>query len=587
MFRMKPLSYAFRAALLGSALVAPTSLWADQAVPSCSDLATNPNWGLAGNPSITGLTAVVIPVGPGVTTAYCQVNFTDVTLVGPDWGYLPGQTSKIRIRVGLPLSAADGGTGGAQGAWNGNVESLGNGGFAGSVVGVTTATNLGYVGTGTDTGHNAAITNAIPNPTPPPTTVQEPPSEASAAFGLNVDGTINYGRIMDFTWRGEHHANLWGRAIAKTYYGQKHNRNYFVGCSDGGREAHEMAERFGQDFDGIVALSPAVGWHLQQFSGGWGNYVAHQELGTDGVKTAKFVDVNARALAACDAIDGITDGLIEDTRKCHYDANAAVCGQSGASADPTKCLTTAEAAVVNKIWDGPRDASGNKVWYGWERGQGGVLGITSDTTGFPNLFGEALNRYWVHKDPTMNWRTISETQFLVEQQNLSKQFSQYMAADDPNLHTFKGSGGKILVAFGNQDQVIPPRGLYNYVQRVFAKMGGVSETQDFYRYYVFPGATHCGGSGMSTGLLFDALVKWVENGVAPDYLVAQVNPTRTRKVCMYPNTQLYNGSGSTDDEANFHCQVNAQDDPALLQADIVTGHGEGPLKGNHDIGNLP
>ncbi|MET0345367.1 MAG: tannase/feruloyl esterase family alpha/beta hydrolase [Casimicrobiaceae bacterium] len=577
---------ALRIALLSAAIVAPTTAWTGPATPICSDLATNPAWGLAGNPSITGLTAVLTPPA-GNNVAYCQVNFTDVTLVGPEFGYLPGQTSKFRIRVGLPLNADDGGTGGMQGAWNGKIQTLGNGGFAGTVTGVTSATNTGYVGTGTDTGHNSSVTNPIPNPNPPPATVEAPPSEGGAAFGLNPDGTTNYGRIMDYGWRGQHHANLWGQRIAKTYYGKKHVKNYYIGCSDGGREGHEMAQRFGQHFDGIVAVSPAVHWDRWAFSGGWGNYVARQELGQNGLDALKFQDVNQRALAACDGIDGIVDGMIQETRKCTYDARQAVCGQPGASADLARCLTTAEAAVVNKIWDGPRNPDGTKMWVGWERGTQGVFGITPATTGAPTLFGEQINRYWVHKDPTFNWRSISEAQFLVEQRNLTKQFSQYIGSDSPDLKTFKGSGGKLIASYGNLDQIIPPNGHYNYMQRLFAKMGGVSKTQDFYRYYVFPNATHCGGAGMTNDVLFNALVNWVENGVAPDYVVAQVNPTRTRKVCMYPNTPVYIGSGSTDDQANFYCQTNAQDDPALLAQEAGLLQGEGPLKGNHDIGNLP
>ncbi len=510
-------SCVFSAAVLSVAIAVPTTAWTAPATPTCSDLATNPTWGLAGNPSIIGLTAVVTPAS-GTNLAYCQVNFTDVTLVGPEFGYLPGQTSKFRIRVGLPLNANDGGTGGVQGAWNGKIQTLGNGGFAGGVTGVTNATNSGYVGTGTDTGHNSSITNPIPNPNPPPATVEAPPSESGAAFGLNPDGTINYGRIMDYGWRGQHHANLWGQRIARIYYGQKHTRNYYIGCSDGGREGHEMAQRFGQEFDGIVAMSPAIHWDRWGFSGGWGNYVAREELGQNGLDTVKFQDVNQRALAACDGLDGIVDGMIQETRRCTYDANDAVCGQLGASADPTRCLTPAEAAVVNKIWDGPRNPDGSKMWVGWERGTQGVFGITPATTGAPTLFGEQINRYWVHKDPTFNWRSISEEQFPGEQLDLTTQFSQYIGSDSPDLHTFKGSGGKMIVSYGNLDQIIPPDGHYNYMQRLFAEMGGVSNTQDFYRYYVFPNATHCGGAGMTTNVLFNALVNWVENGVTPDYL---------------------------------------------------------------------
>jgi feruloyl esterase len=585
---MKKLSMRIRllgAALLFTALSVPTAAWTAPTTPTCSDLATDPAWGLAGNPSITGLTAEITPPS-GQNLTYCQVNFTDVTLVGPEFGYLPGQTSKFRIRVGLPLNANDGGTGGVQGAWNGNILTLGNGGFAGSVTGVTSATNDGYVGTGTDTGHNSSITNAIPNPNPPPATVQAPPSEAGATFGLNLDGTINYGRIMDYGWRGQHHANMWGRRIAKIYYSQTHRRNYYTGCSDGGREGHEMAQRFGQDFDGIVALSPAIHWDRWGFSGGWGNYVANQELGQNGLDTPKFQDVNQRALAACDGIDGIVDGMIQETRRCYYDANDAVCGEPGANTDPARCLTPAEAAVVNKIWDGPRNPDGTKMWVGWERGTQGVFGITPATTGAPTLFGEQINRYWVHRDPIFNWRTIDEEQFLVEQRTLTEQFSQYIGSDSPNLNKFKASGGKMLVAYGNLDQIIPPNGHYNYMQRLFKTMGGVSKTQDFYRYYVFPNAGHCGGAGMSTNLLFNALLNWVENGVAPDYLIAQVNSTRTRKVCMYPNTAVYIG-GSTDEQENFYCQTNAYDDLDLLAQEAGLLQGEGPLKDNNDIGNLP
>jgi pimeloyl-ACP methyl ester carboxylesterase len=573
--RLSPL----RLALLSAGVLLPVAGWSGPATPTCADLAINPVWGLAGNPAVSGLTAVVTPAA-GQNAAYCQVNFTDHTLVGPEFGYLPGQTSKFRIRVGLPLNADDGGVGSVQGAWNGKIQTLGNGGFAGSVTGVTSATNTGYVGTGTDTGHNSSVTNPVPNPNAPPATVQVPPSESGAAFGLNPDGTVNYGRISDYGWRGQHHANLWGQRLAKTYYGRKHERNYYIGCSDGGREGHEMAQRYGQHFDGIVAVSPAIYWDRWGFSAGWGNYVARQELGQDGIATLKFQDVNQRARAACDPLDGITDGMVQDTRACKYDAHQAVCGAPGASADPARCLSPAEAGVVNKIWDGPRNPDGSKMWVGWERG-------STPGTGSPTGFGEQINRYWIHRDPFFDWRTITPEQFLVEQRNLTKQFSQYIGSDSTNLNAFKGSGGKLIATYGNADAVIPPNGHFKYMQDLFAKMGGVGKTQEFYRYYVFPNAGHCSGAGMTNNLLFDALVNWVEKGVAPDHLVAQVNSTRTRKVCMYPDTPVYKGTGSTDDHANFYCQKNAQDNPAYLAEEAGLLDGEGPQKSNNDIGNLP
>jgi feruloyl esterase len=578
-------------AVLLAAGVAATPALADRLpptplTPTCADLASNPRWGLAGNPAVTGITAVVTPAS-GMNVAHCQVDFTDVSLEGRRYGYPEGQTSKMRIRVGLPLNANDGGAGGVQGAWNGKIQSRGNGGFAGNVSSVMPAVNLGYVGTGTDTGHNNTVTNPIPNPNAPPATVEAPPSENGAVFALNPDSTLNYGRIMDYAWRGQHHANLWGRHVAKMYYGRPHERNYFVGCSDGGREGHEMAQRFGDEFDGIVSISPAIHWDRWGFSAGWGNYVANEVLGERGLATAKFQDVNRRAVQACDGLDGIVDGMIQDTRRCKYDANDAVCGQPGAAADVAVCLTPQEASVVNKIWDGPRTASGHKLWVGWERGTENVIGITPAATAAPNLFGEQINRYWVKRDPTFNWRTISQAEFEGEQRTITALFSQFIGSDSPDLRKFRRNGGKLIASYGNFDQVIPPNGHFNYMQRLFREMGGVARTQQFYRYYVFPNAAHCSGAGMTEALLFNALTNWVENGIAPDHLVAQVNPTRTRKVCMYPNTPRYTGSGSTDDEASFVCQVNAQDDVELLKEEGMLLRGTGPLPRNYDIRKVP
>jgi hypothetical protein len=168
-------SCGVRLTLLLTVLGAPATALSGPATPTCAELATDPAWGLAGNPGLTGLTAAIVPpTGPNL--AYCRVDFTDVTLAGREFGYRPGQTSKFRIRVGLPLNANDGGAGGVQGAWNGSIQTLGNGGFAGSVSGVTSATNTGYVGTGTDTGHNASITNPVRTRTRP-----RPPSSIRRA----------------------------------------------------------------------------------------------------------------------------------------------------------------------------------------------------------------------------------------------------------------------------------------------------------------------------------------------------------------------------------------------------------------------
>jgi Tannase and feruloyl esterase len=210
------------------------------ALPTCDQLATDPTYGLAGNPQISGLTTAI---QPGSTippiTPYCRVDFTFSGESGPAAGYLPGQSQQLKIRVGLPLSAADGGAGRVQGAWNGKNRDLGGGGYAGAVGGVTSSTNLGYVGTSTDTGHSAAL---------------------GGSFALNPDGTLNWGLIEDFTADGIHEQHLWGVKLAETYYGMEPVRKYWMGCSTGGRQGHYQAQNYPEDFDGILAGANAFNW---------------------------------------------------------------------------------------------------------------------------------------------------------------------------------------------------------------------------------------------------------------------------------------------------------------------------------------
>src|SRR5262245_20028263 len=210
-------------------------------LPNCTQLGTDPAYGLAGNPEISSLTAAIIPVGAGVTVPYCRLDFTFSGESGPSAGYRPGEKEEIRIRVGLPVSAADGGSGGLQGAWNGKTRDLGGGGFAGSVGAVTSSTNRGYVGTSTDTGHDANV-------------------QPGGSFGINPDNTLNWGQIRDFARDGIRQQYLWGVTLSKTYYGSDPVRKYWMGCSTGGRQGHYQAQNFPNAYDGILAGAAAFNW---------------------------------------------------------------------------------------------------------------------------------------------------------------------------------------------------------------------------------------------------------------------------------------------------------------------------------------
>jgi hypothetical protein len=509
------------------------------ALPTCAELQTDPAYGLAANPQVSGLTAVLVGMS-GTTTPYCRVDFTFSGESGPEAGYLLGQSQQIRIRVGLPPNSADMTDPLAAGAvpWNGNNRDLGGGGYAGGVGGVTTSTNLGYVGTSTDTGHNSSVT-------------------PGGSFALNPDGTLNWGLIEDFARDGIHQQHVWGVKLANAYYGMEPTRKYWTGCSTGGRQGHSQAQNFPGDYDGILAGANAFNWDRFITAELWPAVVMNQEVGAP-IASVKLTAVTNAALAACDAEDAIPgDGIIQDPRACTYSATAFVCTANGGPSSDPSCLTPPEASAVNKIWDGPRDANGNREWYGLERGA--ALFFLAGTT--PFSIASDHFKYWIHQNPTFDWHTVTESSFTNDMLTSIAEFNDVIGTDD-DLKDFRKAGGKMITYHGLSDPLIPPRGTYHYYNSVL--QGNYKETQKFYRFFPYPGNGHCGGGAaplINGEALFSALVNWVENGVAPDYVVAaQASPARTRKICMYPNAPVYTGSGSTDDQASFQCEERKKDD---------------------------
>ena len=527
------------------------------ALPTCADLATNPAYGLAGNPQVSGVTAALQPAA-GTTTPYCRVDFTFSGESGPPAGYLPGQSQQLKIRVGLPPNSVDISSPTAAGAvaWNGKNRDLGGGGYAGAVGGVTSSTNLGYVGTSTDTGHSAAL---------------------GGSFALNPDGTLNYGLIEDFASDGIHEQHVWGVKLAKTYYGAEPTRKYWMGCSTGGRQGHYQAQNFPGDFDGILAGANAYNWERFITAELWPAVVMNEEVGAP-IASAKLNAVTTAAIAACDAHDTIPgDGFIQDPRACTYSATSFVCAANGGPSSDPNCLTPAEARAVNKIWDGPRDANGDRAWYGLERGAS-LLGLAGTN---PFSIANDHFKYWIHQNPTFDWHTVTEASFFTDMLTSIAKFNDVIGTDD-DLKAFRKAGGKMITYHGLSDQLIPPRGTYHYYNSVL--QGNYKETQKFYRYFPYPGNAHCGGGtgpAINGEALFSTLVNWVEHGIEPDYVVAsQASPARTRKICMYPNAPVYNGSGSTDDQASFHCEEQKKDD--LIDTLTIGKEFETSTKANTD-----
>jgi hypothetical protein len=542
--------FGLAVALMCSSAFLPSSA-AAAPLPSCSGLAAQL---LAGE----GVSAATSAIQPATSThlSYCLVNITVSELAGPQDGYLLGQKQMIKIGIGLPLSPADGGAGGSVGAWNERIEDLGGGGYAGSVGAVTGATDARYVGSSTDTGH---------------------PASAGGTFALNPDNTLNLGLIRDFAFNGIHQQAVWTKKITKMYYGKGSKFTYWNGCSTGGRQGHQQAQKYPRDFDGILAGAPAFNWDRFIPSEQWGEIAMNQEVGAP-ISVAKLNAVKNASIAACDALDGITDGVIQNPRACHYKASAFAC-----TGDPANCLTSAEASAVNKIWDGPPGSkAGERLWFGLERGTT-FLGLDGPS---PFSISTQWFQYWVDQNPAFDWHTITEANFAQQFKQSELKFHDVIGTDNPDLSEFREHGGKMIMYHGLADLLIMPRGSYNYYNRATKHAGGLSEVQKFYRFFPYPGNSHCGGNPdqpnaplINTTDLFNELVNWVEHGTAPDSIIAYNNATPalatvSRPICKYPDKLVYNGTGSTNVASSFACKHESHDElmeeeKTLPDADLV------------------
>ncbi len=550
MHRASPRIPFLSVTLVALAALAPvTSAVAAGRPVSCTELATDPRHGLLVNRAIKSVTSSIIPAsGPNV--AYCQVNLT--------YGKSPEQN--INIRVGLPLNSVDGGTGGVEGAWNGRTQGIGGGGCAGSL-NVNGPVNAGYVGSGTDTGHAGG--NCEP--------------------GVNPDGTYNMQFIQDFIRNAIKQQVLFAKSIALEYYGQRPAYNYWNGCSTGGRQGYLLAQELGKELDGILANAPAMYWTRFQTAQMWGQIVMKDVVGGP-IAPAKLNQATASAVAACDAADGVADGVIDDPRSCHFSATANICGAPTAPA--ANCLTPQEAEAIDKIWDGPRNAEGHKIWFGLDRG----TALTALNGSNPFFLG-VIQFHWNEHDRNFDWTTVSEDGYAQVAQDGSRNIADVTDTFGA-LDVFRRSG-KLLTFVGANDQLIMPRGVIHYYRQMAVRYGTGGEPdferlQEFYRLFRAPGVAHCGGgAGPQPQDLFAALVNWVENGEAPDQILARSTiggVIRTRPLCPYPQTAIYNGTGSTDAAANFHCGGNLET-PELVCADLLTRY-KHEVKGTLDFRSM-
>jgi len=508
----------------------------------CSQLAGDAG-GLVGSPGIKSVTATIVPAS-GSNKSFCQVDI------------LFGESAEqnINVRVGLPLGSLDGGVGGVQGAWNGRTQGIGGGGCSGSLS-VTAPVNAGYVGSGSDTGH----------------------SGGDCEPGVNLDGTYNLQFINDFIRNAMKAQILLSKAVTEKYYAIRPAYNYWNGCSTGGRQGYVLAQELGRELDGILASAPAMYWTRFQTAQMWGQIAMKDWVGAP-ISAAKLNQATASAVAACDAADGVVDGVIDEPRTCKFSAKANICGSPTAPA--ANCLTTSEAEAIDHIWDGPRNPVGERIWFGLDRGTS-LTGLNGT-----NPFALGVTQFhWDVHDRTFDWHTVLENTYANVAQAGSRNIAD-VTDTFGDLDVFRASGGKLLTFVGGNDQLIMPQGVMHYYRQMARRYGSgddFSGVQKFYRLFRAPGVGHCGGgAGPQPQDLFGALVKWVENGTAPDTILSQNvvgGVTRTRPLCPYPQTAIYNGTGSTDDAANFTCGGNLETPEVVCDSVLAQYKNEvnGPL----------
>ena len=465
--------------------------------------------------------ATITSVSTGTTAAPASVPYCLVKVLVPP---------AINIWVGLPMNNQ----------WNGRLQSEGGGGYAGSVGVATGSINGGYVGIQTDTGHsggsgtfgclNNCTGNNASNPGAPDVQLQ-----------------------TDFAYRSEHEMAVIGKQLAQAYYGQLPVYSYWNGCSTGGRQGMRMAQQFPADYNGILAGAPAFHWDRFQAYQIWPQVAMRIDAGGPVASAKQTLATNA-AIAACDANDGVVDGVLTDPRTCSYNPvnDSSITKASCTSADNT-CLTPGEASAIFKIWDGARSATGKKLWPGVERGAAlSGLGGTS-----PFAISVAQPQYWVYFDPTWDWKTLTYANYEQFFKDTMIKVNPLMASENPDLSAFHNAGGKLIMWQGWADQLIMSEGSTIYYDAVANVMGGYAALQPWYRHFMAPGVGHCGGgNGPQPQNLFQSVVNWVENGTAPDRILATrtVNgATETRPLCPYPTAAKYIGSGSTGDPNNFVC----------------------------------
>lgn len=453
----------------------------------------------------------------------------------------PTADSDIKIEVWLPLSG-----------WNGKFQGQGNGGFAGSIgyEGMAIAVMKGYATAGTDTGHSAQAV------------------DARWALGHPE-------KIADFGYRAIHEMTESAKAAIQAFYGSAPHYSYFASCSDGGREALMEAQRYPEDYNGIVGGAPANFWTHLLTDALWNAQALTLDAGSY-IPSSKLPAIAKAVNNACDKQDGVADGILNDPRKCRFDPAVMLCK----GADSDSCLTSPQIAALKKLYAGAKDSQGHSIFPGYlpgaETGEGGwatwIIGRAPGES-LLFLFGNGFFADMVYSKADWNYKDAKIDDAV---KAADKKLASVLNSTNPDMSAFRNHGGKLILYHGWDDPAIPALSTVNYYEKV-VKVMGERDAASFSRLYMMPGIQHCGDgpgpepfspftpptvqSNDARHNFFLAVEDWVEKGQAPSQIIAtkftsddQTKGVQmTRPLCPYPAAAQYKGQGDTNDAANFFC----------------------------------
>jgi feruloyl esterase len=399
--------------------------------------------------------------------------------------------------------------------WNGKFMGVGNGGFAGSIQGLTNempqALRLGYATAGTDTGH------------------QDP----------GGDWAIGHpDKMIDFGYRATHEMTLKAKQLVKTYYDEAAKYSYFKGCSTGGRMALMEAQRYPEDYNGIIAGSLASR-HIHMWTAGVARSIELSRHPEEALPLEKATLVNQMVMNTCDTLK---EGFLNNPNQCKVDFSKLLCP---AGKDDNSCLTAAQLKTVETYYGGVKTSKGKLIFSG--QALGNPIGAQRSTGQTPGGTFDIVKIAFNDKD--LDWQKFD----LDRDMPLIDKAIGYVDAVDPDLGKFKKSGGKLLITHGWADTGITPETTLWYYDSVLKKMG--KDQGNWMRLFMVPGMGHCGGGpGVNTFDSIGTLEKWVEKGVAPDQMMGKGAEGLTRPLCPYPEYAEYKGSGDLKDAANWVCK---------------------------------